>query len=167
MAKKKIGHIVNTFGLKGMVKISLSTSDPEARYAVGKKVIILNEMNEEQTYTINSVIFKNNRIVYVGLDEYNDINQVEWMKERDVYADVRTKKGSFFYDDLIAMKVVTEEGEEIGTVSKVIPMPAGDYLEINGALVPFLQEVFIKSVDKKNKTITLTSDGIEAYKSSK
>ena len=46
MAIKKIGHIVNTYGLKGMIKISISTTEPEKRYAVGKKILTENQMHE-------------------------------------------------------------------------------------------------------------------------
>ena len=167
MAKKKIGHIVNTYGLKGMVKITASTNHPELRFAPGKKFLILNEMNEEQEYVITNVIHKNAKVVYVGLEGYTDINQVEWMKERDVYADVRAPKGTMFFDDLVGMTVKDAEGNTIGAVDGILTMPAGPYLEVNGGLIPYLEDVFIASADKKTKTVTLTADGLAAYASSK
>ncbi|MFA6829309.1 MAG: ribosome maturation factor RimM [Bacilli bacterium] len=165
MAIKKIGHIVNTFGIKGMVKISVSSSTPESRFAIGKKVIIKNQLNEDQTYTIKSVIQKNARIVYVGLDDFNDINQIEWMKERDVFANVRPPKDSFFFDELVNMTVIDHEGNELGIVDNVVTMPASDYLQVKGKLVPFKLELFIESVDKKTKKITLTELGTETFNS--
>lgn len=167
MAIKKVGHIVNTFGLKGMIKISVSSSTPETRFAVGKKVIIKNQINEDQTYIIKSVIHKNARIVYVGLEGFDDINQIEWMINRDVFSDVRPPKGAFFYDELVGMKVLSDKEEELGIVENVVPMPTGAYLQIDGILVPFTQDVFVQSADRKSKTIVLTELGTQTYYSGK
>lgn len=168
MAIKKIGHIVNTYGLKGMVKISLSTTEPENRYETGKKVLIDNQMNEQQEYEITDVIFKNSRIVYVGFKGYTDINDIEWMIGRDVFSNVRATKGTFFYDDLVGMKVFSDTGEELGSVTTVNKMPQGPYLLIDKAvMVPFNIPLFVESCDKKAKEIKLTALGSEAFRSSK
>lgn len=168
MAIKKIGHIVNTYGLKGMIKISLSTSEPEKRYAVGKKILIDNQMNEQEEYEITNVIFKNNRIVYVGLKGFDDINQIEWMIGRDVYSNVRATKGTFFFDDLVGMKVYSDKDELLGEVTNVNKMPAGAYLLIEGKyFVPFNIPLFVESADKASKTIKLTALGTEAFNSNK
>jgi 16S rRNA processing protein RimM len=168
MAVKKIGTVVNTYGLKGMVKISLSTSRPEDRFAVGKKVKIKNQMNEETDYVIDRVLFKNSRIVYVGFKPFQDINDVEWMIGREVQADVRTRKGTFFYDDLVGMAVVSDKGESLGTVVTVLTMPAGEYLELEeNVLVPYQPDRFVAYVDKKKRIIGLTALGTETVKSVK
>lgn len=168
MAIKKIGHIVNTYGLKGMVKISISTTEPEKRYAVGKKVLIDNQMNEQQEYEITNVIFKNSRIVYLGLKGFDDINQIEWMINRNVYSNVRAAKGTFFFDDLVSMEVYSDKDELLGTVTSICKMPTGPYLTIDkAAMVPFNIPLFVESADKKSKKIKLTELGTEAFKSSK
>lgn len=168
MAIKKIGHIVNTYGLKGMVKISLSTTEPEKRYAVGKKVLIDNQMNEQQEYEITNVIFKNSRIVYIGLKGFDDINQIEWMIGRNVYSNVRAAKGTFFFDELVSMEVYSDQGEKLGVVTSICKMPTGPYLTIDkAAMVPFSIPMFVENVDKKAKTIKLTALGSEAFRSSK
>ena len=168
MAIKKIGHIVNTYGLKGMIKISISTTEPEKRYAVGKKVLIDNQMNEQQEYEISNVIFKNSRIVYVALKGFDDINQIEWMINRNVYSNVRAAKGTFFFDELVSMEVYSDKDEKLGTVTNVLKMPTGPYLTIdNAAMVPFTMGIFVESADKKTKRIRLTQLGTEAFRSSK
>ncbi len=168
MPIKKIGRIVNTYGLKGMVKISLSTTEPEKRYAVGKKILIDNQMNEQEQYEITDVIFKNSRIVYVGLKGFDDINQIEWMIGRDVFSNVRAAKGTFFYDDLVGMKVYSNSDECIGEVTNVNKMPAGPYLLINSkALIPFNIPIFIESVNKEEKIIKLTELGTQAFETNK
>lgn len=167
MAVKKLGHIVNTYGLKGMVKISVSTSCSEDRFALGKTVTIKNQSNEDTDYKIVSVLHKNDRIVYVGFDGFKDINEVDWMIDRDVFANIRPKKGSFFYDDLVGMNVLSDKNEILGQVTNVVKMPQGDYLLIGNILVPFKEGLFVQEVDKAKQTILLTTLGTEAYQSGK
>lgn len=165
MALKKIGTIVNFFGLKGQLKVSISTSQPEERFKPGKEIIIKNTINEDQTFIVKSLMMKNSRIAIIGLEGYNHINDIQWMIGKDIMANVRAPKGSYFFDDLVGMKVLTQKGEEIGVIDNVMKMPAGDYLVIqNKIFIPFLLDKFILSVDKKSKTIVLTDLGEEAIK---
>ena len=161
MTKKKIGTIVNTYGLKGEVKITVSSSTAEKRFSVGKKVIIKDEENNDKTFVIKSVLIKNKKIFYVGFEGYDDINQIIWMKNRDVFSNVSAPKGTFFYDDLVDMMVYDSKGDEIGKVENITKMPAGDYIIVDSHYIPFKLDLFIKEVDKRNKTITLTELGDE------
>ena len=77
MAIKNIGKIVNTFGIKGQLKISISTSTPETRFAVGKKILIDDETGIEKEYVISSFRMKGDRIAIIGLEGYDDINDIE------------------------------------------------------------------------------------------
>lgn len=162
MAKKKIGRIVNYFGLKGQLKVSVTSSTPETRFAKGKKVLIADSVGEEQAYIISSEMVKNSRIVIIGLEGYDDINKIQDFIGKDIYANVRAPKGTFFFDELVGMKVLSDKGEEIGTVDHLEKMPKAEYLVIGDKLyIPFIQDQFIASVDKKTKTITLTALGTE------
>ena len=165
MAIKKLGTIVNTFGLKGQLKVTVSTSQAELRFKPGKKIFLRDGSGQETELTISSALFKNSKIVMLGFEGYDDINDVEWMKGSDVYADVRAPKGTYFFDDLVGMEVVTTAGESVGKVTDVTTMPAGDYLVIEDKIyIPFLLEKFVESVDKAGKKITLTELGTEASK---
>ena len=63
------------------------------------------------------------------------------------------------------MKVFTDQGEEVGEVTSITKMPAGDYLVIEKNIyIPFLLEKFVESVDKKEKKIVLTALGTETTK---
>jgi len=164
MPVKKIGHIVNTYGIKGQLKVSVTSSTAENRFAVGKKITINDQSNKETKYTIKSEMVKNNRIVAIGLEGFDDINQVTWMIGRNIFAQVQAPKGTFFYDDLVGMKVLSSKGEEIGAVTTVVKMPAGDYLLVENFYIPFKQDLFIKEIDSENKVITLTDLGTETCK---
>ena len=53
MARKKIGHIVNFFGLKGELKVSVLSSTAEVRFAKGKKVYLTDPSGEKKALTIS------------------------------------------------------------------------------------------------------------------
>ena len=164
MAVKKIGHIVNTFGIKGQLKVSVSSSTPDKRFAVGKEILIKDTNGVEQTYKIKSFFLKNPKIAIIGLEGFDDINQIEWMVDHDILATVRAPKGTFFYDDLVGMKVFDNDNKEIGIVSNVVKMPAGDYLLVDKYYIPFQLDRFIESIDKIKKCIKLTALGTETCK---
>ena len=68
MAIKKLGTIVNTFGLKGQVKVSVTTSQPEERFKVGSKVLIKSLSGEEEEFIVKSLMIKNSKIVILGFE---------------------------------------------------------------------------------------------------
>ena len=165
MAIKKIGKIVNYFGLKGMLKISVTSSTPLNRFAVGKTVLIPDDSGENQPYKISSLQPKDSRILHIGLEGYDTIDSIQSFLGKDIYANVRAPKGTFFFDDLVGMKVLTDKGEEVGVVDHMEKMPKAEYLVIDDKIyIPFLMDNFIASVDKKKKTIILTALGSEAAK---
>ncbi len=165
MARKKIGHIVNFFGLKGELKVSVLSSTAEVRFAKGKKVYLTDPSGEKKTFTISSSRAKNERIYIIGLEGYDDINDIQSFIGQDIFANVRAPKGTFFYDDLVGRNVLSFKGEkDYGKVSQVTQMPAADYLIVESKYVPFQREIFIDHVDSKEKKIYLTEKGEELRK---
>ena len=165
MARKKIGHIVNFFGLKGELKVSVLSSTAEVRFAKGKKVYLTDPSGEKKAFTISSSRAKNERIYIIGLERYDDINDIQSFIGQDIFANVRAPKGTFFYDDLVGRNVFSLNGEkDYGKVSQVTQMPAADYLIVESKYIPFQREIFIDHVDSKEKKIYLTEKGEELRK---
>ena len=165
MARKKIGHIVNFFGLKGELKVSVLSSTAEVRFAKGKKVYLTDPSGEKKAFTISSSRAKNERIYIIGLEGYDDINDIQSFIGQDIFANVRAPKGTFFYDDLVGSNVFSLNGEkDYGKVSQVTQMPAADYLIVESKYIPFQREIFIDHVDSKEKKIYLTEKGEELRK---
>lgn len=165
MARKKIGHIVNFFGLKGELKVSVLSSTAKVRFAKGKKVYLTDPSGEKKAFTISSSRAKNERIYIIGLEGYDDINDIQSFIGQDVFANVRAPKGTFFYDDLVGRNVFSLNGEkDYGKVSQVTQMPAADYLIVESKYIPFQREIFIDHVDSKEKKIYLTEKGEELRK---
>lgn len=166
MARKKIGHIVNFFGLKGELKVSVLSSTADVRFAKGKKVYLTDSSGEKKAYVIQSSRPKNERIYIIGLEGFDDINDIQSFIGQDIYANVRAPKGTFFYDTLLGRDVLSANGEKnYGKVTLVTERPAADYLVIDKNIyVPFQTGIFIDHVDEKAKQIYLTGKGEELRK---
>lgn len=119
------GKIVNTHGIRGEVKIIPWADSPEflcdlpALYIDGKPVKIR-----------NARIHKGNVIAL--LEGIDDINTAMLLKEKVVSMsrdDVDLPEGSFYLADIIGLKVIDEDGKELGI--------------LNDILSPSLQQVYV------------------------
>lgn len=152
-----IGKIVNTFGIKGEVKIISDFYEKDKIFKKGFKLYISPMYIEEEiSFTrvhkgYNLVLFKN----------YNNINEVLKYKGMGVYikrSDLCLGKDEYLIEDLVGYQVYDEDKllgkvEEISKNNNVL-------LKINSDKVfyiPFIDE-FILKVDVDNKKI-LTRNG--------
>ncbi len=161
MERKRIGHIVNTFGLDGALKVVITTSYKEERYTKGNKVLIkINDDFEE--HIIKRVIDKNEKVVALYLEDINDINIALKYINLDIYMDVELEKGQYFFDDLINMTILNSKNIPLTKVKQVLTQSSIVYLITSEEkYIPFQKDIFIKSVDVENKEIFLTELGEE------
>lgn len=152
----EIGQIVNTYGIKGFVKVVPFTDninrfeDLENIYVETKKGLETFQM-EEVKYSKNMVLLK-----LKGID---DINIAE--NYRNCYLKIDRKdavtlpEDTYFIIDLIDMEVITEEGETLGNIIDVYPTGSNDIYVVKNEqgkqiLLPAISEV-VKTVDIPNK----------------
>lgn len=158
MAIKKLGHIVNTFGLRGVLKVALVTDCPEERFKDGNVILI-----ENKEYHVSDFKLKNAHLGLVGIVESKDINTSVPFVGKDIFADVQPLPGTVFIDDLIGLTITYKDNKKVGVVKDVVKMGNRDYLELeDGRYVPFMVNVFVNVPDYKNKTIELLEMGMEA-----
>ncbi len=70
---------------------------------------------------------------------------------------------TFFQFDIIGMQVCSEEGQLLGRVAEIIPMPANDLWRVEGErefLLPAVAEVIVKVDTKERKVIIKLMDGL-------
>lgn len=158
MSVKKLGHVVNTFGLRGVLKVNLFSDCPEVRFQKGNIIVI-----DNKEYHVKSFKLKNAHLGLVEIEESNDINISTQFIGKDIYADVLPLAGTIFIDDLIGLQINYKENKNISKVKDVVKMGNTDYLELeNGKYIPFKIDLFIKSLDFENKEIELLDLGMEA-----
>ena len=156
----EIGQIVNTNGLKGLLKVKPLTDDIR-RFEELETVYIQKGSNLIE-FKIQEVKYNKN-MVLLKLEGINDINEAE--KYKNFYIKINRKdaveleQNSYFIVDIINCEVYTDENEFLGKVVDVFPTGSNDVYTIKNSegkeiLLPAISEV-IKNVDIPNKKIVV------------
>lgn len=123
----RVGVIASTHGLKGEVKVFPTTDEPE-RFRKLKKVF-LDTGKEYMPLKIKSVKFFKNQVI-LKFDEFQDINEVEKYRGKDLLIDreqaLPLAENENFIVDLIDMDVYDEEEQRLGTLTDVLQTGAND-----------------------------------------
>ena len=138
------GVIVNTHGIQGEVKIVPWADDPS--FLTQFKTLYIND-NAYQIETAR--IHKSFALVkFKGID---DVVAGQAMREKIVSIDregMELEEGTVFISDLIGLPVFAD-GEEIGTLTEVLNLPANDVYVVKGTMkymIPAVSE-FLEEVD--------------------
>ena len=156
----EIGQIVNTNGLKGVLKIKPFTDDI-TRFE-DLETIYIQEANELIEFRIEQVRYSKN-MVLLKLEGIDDINEAE--KYRNFYLKINRKdaveleENSYFIIDIIGSEVYTDENYLLGKVIDVLPTGSNDVYVVKTSegkeiLLPAIEDV-IKDVDITNKKIII------------
>lgn len=155
-----VGKIVNTVGLKGEVKIYVTSSFSSLRF---KKDSILYYLKDKEylPLVVESSYKKDSNFYVVKFKEINSESAGFLFKNIEILAikdnDI-LDKNQYFYSDLVSLNVITEDNKPLGKVIKVEEFPAQITLKIlynqKHYFVPF-NDFFIRNVDLDNHTITI------------
>src|SRR4029453_545456 len=96
----------------------------DIRFAPGSKLLMLNE-ESGASLEVKVISARENKTVYIlKLEGFTDINQVEkykgWVLKVSEANLVDLDDGEYYYHEIIGCSVVTEEGEELGTISEIL-----------------------------------------------
>ncbi len=156
----EIGQIVNTSGLKGVIKVKPFTDD--ITKFNNFKTIYISIKKELKEFKIEQVRFSKN-MVFLKLEGIDTIEEAE--NYRNLYLKIKRDKdekleeGSYYIVDIIGCKVYTDDKKSLGKVDDVFSTGSNDVYVVKDELgkqilLPAIKEV-IKSIDVKNKTITV------------
>jgi len=159
MEKIRVGRIVNTFGIRGELKVEVITDFPEDRFAKGRELFVtLN--GKDVSLKVASVRYHKG-FAMILFEGYDNINQVEIYKGCELYIAkdaIKELKDGYYTFELVGMRAEFEDGEVIGEVKDVETYPANSVLRCEyhekDVLIPFV-DAFIMGVDKKEKRIVV------------
>ena len=156
----EIGQIVNSYGIKGFLKVVPYTDDI-TRFD-NLKTIYIEKNKKLEEMQIEEVKYHNN-LVLLKLKGIDDINDTLEYKNCYIKIDrkdaVELPKNSYFIVDLIGLEVYTEEGTLIGTLVDVFPTGSNDVYVVKDELgkqilLPAIGDV-IKDVQLENKKMVV------------
>ena len=154
----EIGQIVNTFGIKGEVKVVPFTDDI-TRFDELKEIYV-EKKNELKLFQIEQVNYKKNMVI-LKLKGIETVEEAE--KLRNCYLKIDRKdakklpKDTYFIVDLLGLDVYTDEGKSLGKVDDIYNAGSSDIYVVKDELgkqilLPAIKDV-LKEVDLENQKI--------------
>lgn len=162
----EVGQIVNTFGIKGQLKVKPFTDELE-RFEELKTVYICKK-NEMKKVEIEEVKYHKD-MVLLKIKGIDDMTEAE--KYKGLFLKIDRKdakklpKDTYFIADLLGLEVYTDEGELLGKVDDIFPTGANDVYVVKDEmgkqiLLPSIPEV-LKEIDlEKEKIIVHIIEGL-------
>ena len=156
----EIGQIVNTFGIKGMVKIVPFTDDIK-RFDNLKTIYVVTK-SKKTKYEIEEIKYHKN-LVLAKLKGIDNMNDAELLKQSSIQIErkdaISLEENTYFIVDLIGLKVITDKNEELGNIVDIFNTGSNDIYVVKDemgkqTLLPAISEV-IKNIDMENKVITV------------
>lgn len=156
----EVGQIVNTFGIKGQVKVKPFTDDLE-RFEELKSVLV--EKGKELIEMQIEEVKYQQTVVLLKLKGIEDMNMAEKLK--GCYLKIKREDArklpndTYFIADLIGLNVYTEDGILLGKVDDIYNNKSNDIYVIKDELgkqilLPAIKNV-IKHIDIENEKITV------------
>lgn len=156
----EIGQIVNTFGVKGLLKVNPFTDDM-TRFEKLKTVYVVKNKNmteieiEEVKYHKNMVLIK-----FKGIE---DMNMAEKLKgcflkihRKDA---IELPEDTYFIVDIIGSDVITDDGKNLGKVDDIYSTGSKDIYVVKDELgkqilLPSIKEVIL-DIDVEKQVVTV------------
>lgn len=157
----EIGQIVNTFGIKGMVKIKPFTENTKKRFDNLKKVYIKTK-KEKKEYEIEEIKYHKEMV----LAKFKGIETIEEAEKfRNSYLLINREnekpleKGTYYIVDMVGLEVYTDEGDKLGILDDIFNSGSSDIYVVKNELgkqilLPAIKEV-IRNIDMENRKITV------------
>lgn len=154
----EIGQIINTFGIKGEVKVKPFTEDIR-RFDKLKKVNI-EQKNSKKEYEIENVKY-HKEMVILKLKGIDKIEQAELLKNSYLKIDRNDEEpleeGTYYIVDLLGLSVYKDENILLGTLDDIYNTGSNDIYVVKDelgkqTLLPAIQDV-IKQIDMEKKKI--------------
>ncbi|MET3942859.1 16S rRNA processing protein RimM [Paenibacillus sp. PvP094] len=155
-----VGKVVNTHGIRGELKIMPLTDFPEVRFAKNAELYLFTPDNHPVLVHVESARLHKNMYI-VRLKEYGNINEVEKFKggiakvSKENLAEL--EENEYYFHQIVGCTVVTEEGENLGTISEILTPGANDVWVVKTAagkeiLLPVIDDVVL-DVDVNEKLV--------------
>lgn len=156
----EIGQIVNTNGLKGVVKVNPFTDDISKFEDL--KYVYIQLKNELKKVKIEQVRYNKNQVL-LKLEGIDSIEEAE--KYRNFYLNTEKEsqedlgEDTYYIVDLIGLDVYSDKNEYLGKIEDVFPTGSNDVYVVKDnlgkqILIPAIADV-VKEVDLKNKKMTI------------
>jgi 16S rRNA processing protein RimM len=154
-----VGRVLRPHGVRGEVRVEIHTDFPE-RFAVYETLYL---GDQRTPYGLEGHRFHQGKALlkFVGVD---DRNAAEELREQWVWIAIQDaaplQEGEIYLHQMIHLRVVTVEGEDLGEVTEIIETGANPVYVVRGSggeiLIPDTDEVILDiDLDRQRVTVQL------------
>lgn len=142
-----VGRIGRAHGVLGEATIEVRTDVPDERFYIGAKLFTDPESSGPLTITSAR---DHNGILLLKFEEANNRNEIEKLRDTLLKAEVDMSQENLHEDEfhvqqLIGLRVETDSGLFVGTLTDVLNLPGQDLLAVETEqgeiLIPFVYEI--------------------------
>lgn len=160
----RIARIVNTFGIRGDIKVIADTDFPEERFQIGARLLIIRDDQLEAEVTVKSSRLHKGTYI-IGFEEYDNVNQVEvfknaWLaiprEEQDVLPE-----GDYYFHQIIGLDVYTTDHLHLGKIKDILSLGSNDVwvvqrpqAKLKEALIPYIEDI-VKEINLDEHRVTI------------
>jgi 16S rRNA processing protein RimM len=162
-----VGHITKPHGTKGELFVWPLTDQVSEVFAEGRALLIGDEHGQLAGEETNSLVIESSREfkrgVLVKFENLHDRSVVEPLSQRYLLAPMAELappgEDEVYYHQLLGLKVVTKDGQTVGSVREVYETHPAHLLEVKGEdgklhLIPFADRI-VKQVDVESGLIVI------------
>ncbi|MCL2852207.1 MAG: ribosome maturation factor RimM [Defluviitaleaceae bacterium] len=130
----RIGVIANTHALKGELRVLPTTDDPGRFDGMSGITVIRGDVSKSTTYEIERV-WHNKGMVILKLLGIDDIDAAARLKGGEIIVSredaLTLEEGEYYWSDLLGLRVVTDEGEELGHIADILDTGANHVYSVS------------------------------------
>jgi 16S rRNA processing protein RimM len=142
-----IGRVIAPRGVRGELRVQIETDSPERFYGL-RKVFLGEQLTPFEVHRARL----HEGQALLQLKGIEDRNAAEQWRGALVYVAltdaIPLEENEYYYYQIEGLKVVTVEGEVLGTVTEIIPTGANDVYVVQGEegeiLLPAIEEVIVE-----------------------
>jgi len=155
-----LGHVSGAYGVKGWCRIHSDTEPREAIFEYQPWLL----GDEERPVKVHQGRKQGKQLV-AQLEGVFDRDAAEGLTGQNiaVYRDQLPElpDSHYYWADLIGLKVVNQDGLELGSIKEMIATGANDVMLVQGdreRLIPFVQKQYITQVDLSARRVSVNWD---------
>ncbi|GAJ25297.1 16S rRNA processing protein RimM [Liquorilactobacillus sucicola DSM 21376 = JCM 15457] len=166
----EVGQIVNTHGIKGEVKVAITTDFADERFKKGKILYIPRDGDKKPVALKikNARSFKQFQLlIFEGMEDINLIEKYKGCKLMVSEQEQKPLAGeAYYHHQIVGLRVITNSGEMLGTIKEILTLGANDVWVVKRSgkkdlLLPAIKDV-IKRVDIEAGTVNVELlDGLD------
>lgn len=160
------GKIVNTHGLRGEVKVVPWTDAPETFENI--EYVYIKKKTGDMRLDIENLKYQKNNII-LKFVQISSIEEAELLKNKTVYIDRdmlgELPEGVYYIADIVGLKAVDTDGNEIGIVADIFNTGSNDIYDIKregkkNLLLPVIDDVITVELENKRVVVRIP-EGLE------